>query len=197
MKNDDLTQTDDLARVKYIGPARLKRLKENGITTVRQLQEISLQELAAIHSIGNYYAARIKEAVAVFSARPPAEASKPAVAEKSNGLRSVKNTRTALDKLARKIRSAKEKLKPLWKKKYLARYIVFKKQSNKLLRRIKKIKKNIGGLTDKELKKITKDANALRRLLKAHGKKPKKKAFENLTQEIKLFSGKLKISNRS
>ena len=43
---------DNLTRIKYIGPARLKLLKKNGITTIAKLHQTPVQELAGIKSFG-------------------------------------------------------------------------------------------------------------------------------------------------
>jgi hypothetical protein len=183
---------DDLIHIKYIGPSRLKKLNEHGITTVEQLQHIPVRELARINSIGEYYSIRIKEAAAAFDARQSSGTVKTTVQpiEKPSGV--AQKTRKSLRKLTNRLNRAKEKLKPLWKKKYLALYIDFKKQSNKLIRRIKKIENNFNALSDPEMKEIINQSESLKRLLKTDGKKPKKKAFKNITQEIRLFSGKLK-----
>lgn len=204
---------DDLTRIKYIGPSRLKRLNENGITTIEQLRHTPVRELAKINSIGEYYGIRIKEAVAAFYARQtttglketvqtikkPSQITQTQIAQTQitqtqiAQTRIAQNTRKSLKKLTKRLNSAKEKLKPLWKKKYLALYINFKKQSNKLINRIKKIEKKYDILTDEEMKEIINRSESLKQLLKAEGKKPKKKAFKNITQEIKSFSGKLKV----
>ena len=183
---------DDLTSVKHIGPARLKQLHKNGITTIEQLRKTPVRELARIKSIGGYYAIRIKEALAALDTRQTAVAPEPAAqsTEKTAGL--SQDTKKSLKKLTRRLNSAREKLKPLWKKKYLALYIDFKKQSNKAIRRIKKIEKKQGLLTDQEMEKIINRSDALRQRLKTGARKPKKKTFKKLTREIKSFSTKLK-----
>lgn len=60
MKKDDLTQ------VKNIGPSRMKLLNDFGITTIKQLDETSLEKLAQIESIGLNYAKLIKDAVTEY-----------------------------------------------------------------------------------------------------------------------------------
>jgi hypothetical protein len=183
---------DDLTHIKYIGPSRLKKLNEHGITTIEQLQNIPVRELAKITSIGEYYSIRIKEAAVAFGAQQSAGAVKATVQTTKKPPGIAKKTKKSLRKLTNRLNRAKENLKPLWKKKYLGLYIDFKKQSNKLIGRIKKIENNFHALSDPEMAEIISQSESLKRRLKTDGKKPKKKAFKNLTQEIKSFSGKLK-----
>ena len=56
-------EKDDLTQVKYVGAARMKLLNDFGITTIRQLNETPLEQLAQIGTIGEHYAKLIKEAV--------------------------------------------------------------------------------------------------------------------------------------
>jgi len=65
MKKDDLTQ------VKNIGPSRMKLLNDFGITTIKQLDETSLEKLAQIESIGLNYAKLIKDAVTEYYGKKP------------------------------------------------------------------------------------------------------------------------------
>ncbi len=183
---------DDLIHIKYIGPSRLKRLKEHGITTIEQLRQIPVRELAKINSIGEYYSIRIKKAAAAFDAQPAARAAETTVQTIAPTSGIARKTKKSLRKLTGRLNRAKEKLKPLWKKKYLALYIDFKKQSNKLIRRIKKIEKNINSLSEQKMTEITDKSESLKHLLKTDGKKPKKKAFKNITKKIRSFSEKLK-----
>jgi uncharacterized protein Yka (UPF0111/DUF47 family) len=183
---------EDLTRIKYIGASRLKKLNENGITTIEQLRQTPVEELAKISSIGEYYSIRIKDAAAAFFARE-----KKAVKETTDKILQkphtvAKRTKRALEKLTNRLNGTKEKLKPLWKKKYLTLYISFKKQSNKLIKRIQKIEIKSETLSDKKMEKIIKRSKALNQLLKTEGKKPRKKAFKKITREIRSFSDKLK-----
>ena len=57
MKQDDLTQ------ISHIGASRMERLYNHGITTIQQLHEMPLEELAKIQTIGAFYAQKIKEGV--------------------------------------------------------------------------------------------------------------------------------------
>lgn len=94
--------------------------------------------------------------------------------------------------LKKRLKQANEKLKPLDKKKYLELYIDFKKKSKTLKAHLNSLTKNAGKLSKKETKNIIKNANALSVTLKNAGKKPKKKKYQQVSQEIQSFSSMLK-----
>jgi len=85
-----------------------------------------------------------------------------------------------------------ENLKPLWKKKYLQSYVAFKNRSNKLKARLNEINQIHEDLPKKDKKKIAKKGDALNLFLKKVGKKPKKKKYKKITQEIQSFSRMLR-----
>lgn len=187
MKKDDLTQ------VKHIGALRMKMLNSSGITTIRQLHQISLEKLAQVKTIGSYYAKLIKAAVAESYAKKPVKSAPKVV--------SVRKRKTAvadpeLNKritvLKKRLKQANEKLKPLDKKKYLELYIDFKKRSKTLKAHLGGLNKNPGALSQKAKKNIIKNADALSAVLKNVGKKPKKKKYQKVSQEIQSFSKMLK-----
>jgi hypothetical protein len=187
MKKDDLTQ------VKNIGPARMKLLNDSGITTIKQLEEIPLEKLAQIESIGGRYAKLIKVAVTEYYGKKPG---KSAVTTASGQEKKVVDISGKLRKrikvLNKRLKQAKEDLKPLGKKKYLEAYIDFKKRSNALKSRLKDLDQIEGGLSQKLKKKIIKNVDALNLTLKKAGEKPKKKKYKKLAQEIKIFSKMLR-----
>ncbi|MEA3232815.1 MAG: helix-hairpin-helix domain-containing protein [Thermodesulfobacteriota bacterium] len=183
---------DDLTRIKHIGPARLKRLKKNGIATIAQLHQTPVQDLARIKSFGKHNTVRIKKAVAAFYSKQAAAPSKSVKVIKRDGSGNEQKLRKSLKKLTKRLNRAKEKLKPLWKKKYLSLYINFKKRSNKLIGHIKSIEKKYDTLSQKDKEKILEKSDLLNQILIKDGKAPKKKAFKKLTREIKIFSGMLK-----
>ena len=94
--------------------------------------------------------------------------------------------------LKKRLKQANEKLKPLDKKKYLELYIDFKKRSKTLKTHLGRLNKNPGDLSKKASKKIIKNADALSATLKNVGKKPKKKKYGQVSQEIQSFSKMLK-----
>ena len=187
MKKDDLTQ------VKNIGPARMKLLNDSGITTIKQLDETPLEKLAQIESIGGRYAKLIKDAVTEYYGKKPG---KSAVTTASGQEKKVVDISGKLRKrikvLNKRLKQAREDLKPLGKKKYLEAYIDFKKRSNALKSRLKDLDQIEGGLSQKVKKKIIKNVDALNLTLKKAGEKPKKKKYKKLAQEIKLFSKMLR-----
>ena len=183
---------DDPTRIKHIGPARLKRLKKNGIATIAQLHQTPARDLARIKSFGKHNTVRIKKAVTAYYSKqadvPPKSIK--VIKDGSSGI--DQQLRKSLKKLAKRLNRANEKLKPLWKKKYLSLYIDFKKRSNKLISHIKTIEKKYDTLSQKDKEKILKKSDMLNQILKNDGKTPKKKAFKKITRDIKSFSGMLK-----
>jgi hypothetical protein len=71
-------------------------------------------------------------------------------------------------------------------------YIDFKKKSKTLKAHLNSLTKYAGKLSKKETKSIIKNANALSVTLKNDGKKPKKKNYQKVSQEIQSFSRMLK-----
>ena len=74
------------------------------------------------------------------------------------------------------------------KKKYLELFIDFKKRSNRLKTRLSALNQIQGDLSQKATKNIIKKSDALSATLKNIGKKPKKKRYKKLSQEIESFS---------
>jgi len=71
-------------------------------------------------------------------------------------------------------------------------YIDFKKRSNTLKSRLKDLDQIKDGFSQKVKKKIMKNVDVLNLTLKKAGKKPKKKNYKKLTQEIMSFSKMLR-----
>jgi len=199
MKKDDLTQ------VKYVGALRMKLLYGAGINTIKQLSEISLEKLAQVKSIGANYAKLIKSAAAESTAaaesvkqKPRKPALKASKAPKTVSAKKKKvadldpDLRKQIKVLNRRLKQANEKLKPLDKKKYLELYIDFKKKAKSLKAHLSGLNKNPRNLSKKATKNIIKNADALSATLKNIGKKPKKKKYQKVSQEIQSFSKMLK-----
>ena len=187
-------EKDDLTQVKNIGPARMKLLNDSGITTIKQLDETSLEKLAQIESIGGRYAKLIKDAVTEFYGKKPEKLTlTTTTGGKEKKVVDINGKlRKRIKVLNKRLKQAREDLKPLGKKKYLEAYIDFKKRSNTLKSRLKDLDQIEGGLSQKVKKKIIKNADALNLTLKNAGKKPKKKNYKKLAQEIKSFSKMLR-----
>jgi hypothetical protein len=187
MKKDDLTQ------VKNIGPSRMKLLYDSGITTIKQLDETPLEKLAQIESIGGHYAKLFKDAVTEYYGEKPEKLAVTTASGKEKKVVDINgNLRKRIKSLNKRLKKAREDLKPLGKKKYVEAYIDFKKRSNTLKSRLKDLDQIEGGLSQKVKKKIIKNVDALNLTLKNAGKKPKKKNYKKLTQEIKSFSKMLR-----
>ena len=187
MKKDDLTQ------VKYIGAARMKLLNDSGITTIRQLSKTPLEELARIGTIGEHYAELIKAAVSESYGEEPEKAAPKTVVAKIKETKEIsQNLGKQIKVLKKQLKTATEHLKPLGKKKYLGSYIDFKKRSKTLKTRLDGVAQIQGDLSKAVTKKIIKNADALSATLKNGRKKPKKKIYKKLAQEIQSLSKILK-----
>ena len=192
MKKDDLTQ------VKHIGAARMKVLNDSGITTLKKLSEIPLEKLARIETIGEYYAKLIKEAVTeVYEPSPDKISAKTEPTKTKKKAKSDQDLPKQIKILNKRLKQANEKLKPLGKKKYLELYVDLKKRSKKLKRHLNKLENLETNSPQKVRKKIFKKADALISTIKNVGKKPKKKIYTALSQEIQSFSKMLRDINFS
>ena len=182
MKKDDLTQ------VKHIGAARMKVLNDSGITTLRKLDEIPLEKLARIETIGEHYAKLIKEAVTeVYESSPEKMPAKTESTQTQTTAKTDLDLQKRIKLLNKRLKQTNEKLKPLGKKKYLELYIDLKKRSKKLKRHLVKLDNLESNLPKKVRKKIIKKADALTAAMKNVGKEPKKKIYIALSREIQSF----------
>ena len=187
MKKDDLTQ------VKHIGAARMKLLNDSGITTIRQLYETPLEKLARIETIGEHFAKLIKDAVSESYGGKPEKTAPKAVSGKEKNVEEIdQNLPNQIKILKKQLKQAREKLKPLGKKKYLESYIDFKKRSNMLKSRLKGLDEIRGDLSKEATNNIINKADALNATLKNVGDKPKRKVYIKLAQKIQVFSKTLK-----
>ena len=181
MKKDDLTQ------IKHIGARRMKLLHDSGITTIKQLYETPLKKLEQIDNIGKHYAERIKNSVIEVYDEALMQAGKKKKKNKFD-----QDIKHLIQILKKRLKQSNENLKPLGKKKYLLPYIEFKNSSQKLKTRLKALDAKKSDLPKKVKKKIIKNAAALNSTLKTAGKKPKKKNFKKVIEEIRTFSKLIK-----
>ena len=184
---------DDLSQVKYIGVSRMKILNELGITTIEQLYEMPLKKLAEIKSIGEHYAKLIKNAVAEYYRKKDEKLPEKIVSAKEKKIQEIdQDLQKNIKILKKSLNRVNENLKPLWKKKYLQSYVAFKNRSNKLKARLNETNQIHEDLPKKAKKKIAKKGDALNLFLKKVGKKPKKKKYKKITQEIQSYSRMLR-----
>ena len=184
---------DDLTLVKHIGAARMKLLNDSGITTVKKLYEIPLEKLAQIETIGERYAKLIKEAVTeVYESSSEKIAAETESTKEKIIAKIDQDLQQRIKILNKRFKQTNEKLKPLGKKKYLPLYIDVKNRSKTLKARLKALEQLEGDLPKKVKKKIIKKVDALSTAMKNTGKKPKKKTYTTLSQEIQLFTKMLK-----
>ena len=187
MKQDDLTQ------LRHVGIARMKVLNGLGITTIEQLYEMPVEKLAQIQSIGERYAKLIKEAVTeVYESSSEKIAAETESTKEKIIAKIDQDLQQRIKILNKRFKQTNEKLKPLGKKKYLPLYIDVKNRSKTLKARLKALEQLEGDLPKKVKKKIMKKAEALNTTMKKVGKKPKKKTYTALSQEIQLFTKMLR-----
>ena len=187
MKKHDLTQ------LKHVGPSRMKLLNKHRITSIKQLDETPVEKLIEIESIGERCAKQIKDAVTEYYGKMPEQLSEKAKSGDEKKIVGINGSlRKRVKVLNKRLKKARESLKPLGKKKYLEPYIELKIKSNKLKSRLKTLDQIAGNLSKEVKEDIIRNTDALSGMLKSKGKKPKKKNYEKLTHEIKAFSKKLR-----
>ena len=186
-------QKDDLTRFKHVGVSRMKLLNDLGITTIKQLYEMPEEKLAEIKSIGEHYAKQIKNSVTEYYREKHEKSPAEIVSAKDRKTEEInRELKKKIKRLKKNLNRVNENLKPLGKKKYLELYIDFKKRSTKLKSRLDKIGKIQEDLPKKVKRNIIKKADALSLFLKGVGKKPKKKKYKKVTQEVQSFSKMLR-----
>ena len=187
MKQDDLTQ------LKHVGVTRMQLLNDFGITTIKQLDGMPLEKLAEIKSIGAHYAKLIKISVTEYYREKQKKVPDETLSAKERKIEKInRDLQKKIKRLNKSLSLVNEDLKPLWEKKYLELYIDFKKRSTKLTARLKALGKNQEDLPKKVKKNIIKKTDALTLTLKKIGKKPKKKKYKKLTEEIQSFSKRIR-----
>jgi len=190
-------EKDDLTVVKHIGAVRMKVLNDAGIDTLEALYNTPVERLAEIKSIGERYAGLIKAAVAgVYTAPAASEevraAEEPPAAEAPIAAPIDEKLNRRVKKLNKALSQADEKLKPLDKKKRLALYVDVKKTSKKLKRRLNRAVQLEVDLPKKVRKNVIKSVDGLCAAVKSIDKKPKKKTYILLHQEMQSFAKMLR-----
>lgn len=184
---------DDLTRIKHVGLSRMKLFNDVRITTIKQLSEMPLEQLAAIKSIGDHYAKLIKNSVNdYYEEKKKILPSEDASVKEIKPTRVNRNLQKKIKRLNKNLYRVNEQLKPLWKKKYLILYIEFRKRSAKLKSRLEALDKIHQDIPEKVKNKLIKKADKLIINLKQVGKKPKKKKYKKITIKIRSFSSLLR-----
>jgi len=214
-------QQGDLTQISHIGASRMERLNKHGITTIQQLNEMPLEELAKIPTIGAFYAEKIKEGVAQYYAinnitlpdidedaqeaqqapetKPP-KTKKSKKASKKNGAADKvelgpdeeSDLKKAVKEIQKQIKSINKKVQPLLEKKYQELYDDFEKNFKNLKAFRKTIDLTYDTLSQKALNKMAKKADAVSAILKNAKKKPSKAQYKSITQEIQSLAKALK-----
>jgi hypothetical protein len=167
----------------------MKLFNESGITTIQQLREMPLENLAAVTSIGTHYARLIKNSVCEYDEKEGGKRPPGIVSDKEKEVETIdREMKRKIGKLQKNLNRINENLKPLWNKKYLGLYVDFKKQFKKLKARLKVLIEKKAVISKKEKKNIVAKSGTLISHLKKVGKKPKKKTYKKITREIRSFS---------
>jgi nucleotidyltransferase/DNA polymerase involved in DNA repair len=183
---------DNLTRLKHVGSSRMKLFNDLGITTIRQLYEMPMEKLAQIKSIGGHYAKLIKDSVTEYYREEHEKLPGKTLSPKEKRSKEInRNLRKQIKRLKKRLTLLHEDLKPLGQKKYLQLFMDFKQRSNKLNSLLRAVEQIQGDLPNKIKKSIIKKADALNSNLKDVSKKPKKKEYKKIIQEIQSFSKKL------
>lgn len=188
---------DDLTRLKYIEVSRMKLLNSHGISTIKQLYEMPEEKLAGIKTIGAFNAKLIKKSAAEHVGQLEEKAPARIMSDKERKREELNaNLAKKMHKLLNLLNRVDEKLRPLGKSKFVELYIDFKKNSTDLKSSIDGVVQKRESLPKKAKKKIIKRADNLHLNLKKTGKKPKKKTYKKITEEIQAFSRMLEESLR-
>lgn len=184
-----IEKQDDLTEIPHIGLTRMKLLNDSGITSIKQLHELSLEKLGEIKWIGEHSAKLIKNSVSeYYRERYEKLPDKTASGKAKKNQKINRDLQKRIKRLHKSLNRANEKLKPLWEKKYVKFYVDFKKKFKKLKARLGVLNRIKEDLPNKDKKNIIKKADSLIVTLKKVGKKPKKKKYKQTTQEIQSFS---------
>jgi hypothetical protein len=143
---------------------------------------------ACLAATGKHYAALIKEAVNDFHEPKEEAPAEPVIEVSANKDEKTEITDIYLTrelvKTSKFLKAAKEKLKPIQKKKDLKLFVDLKKHANKLKNRILALSQRQLDLSEKQKKTIIKKATALNTVLKNVGKNKKSTTMKKLSQEI-------------
>lgn len=180
---------DDLTVIKYIGLNRMRLLNDCGITTIKQLRETPLTELAEIKSIGEHYAVLIKNAVSEHDMEKQEKLPEMTAAAKKRKKQEVgRSLKKRIKKLSKNLKRVDQDLKPIGQTQYLESYLDFSKKYKKLRARLGVLGRIKNDLSKKDKKLIVKAANSLSISLKAVGKNPVQKDCRRVTRKIQSFS---------
>jgi len=200
---------NELTCVPGIGPARAKRLNEYGVLTIEDLKNMTIEDLAAIKTIGMSNANKLKAAVHAMGVSEAisdelevvhVEDEKTILEEMvqlidPKSFKLVKKTRESLEGLHETINNGLEKLKPLGKKKWLKHYIEYKCQVRKLEKRLVSTLGELEDLSKKSKKTLEKTASNLEDALTDLWSNIKRKKFEKVNKELEAFRKALKSLN--
>ncbi|PIE01919.1 MAG: hypothetical protein CSA81_09815 [Acidobacteria bacterium] len=195
-----------LTKVSGIGVARAVLLNQKGIQTLEDLAEISLEDLAAVKTIGKVNAQKIKAAVERMIDKTEAsplplqneedkvdfEDEKTILDEMvqlidPKSFKLLARARASLEDVQTSVEEGLEAFKPLGKKQWLKHYIDYKTKAKKLNKRIKAVKERLEDMSKKEKKAIAKAAVHFERSLRELFAEMKKKRFKKVNREMEEF----------
>jgi len=166
MKRDDLTQ------ISHIGKSRMQRFNNIGITTIQQLHEMPLEDLAKIETIGAFYALKIKDGVAAYYAKnsikpPPTKAT---ATENKSTKTSQQATVTKPPKRGKSKKASKKKGAAGKAKITPEEGLAIKKRVKKLQKQIKGINAMVQPILEKKYQELYTDFETNFKQLKSYRK---------------------------
>ena len=162
MKQDDLTQ------ISHIGASRMERFYEHGITTIQQLYEMPLEELAEIPTIGAFYAEKIKIGITEYYAEN--NITPPDITSAVEDAEEAPDTEPPKTKPIKKKKTSKKKSVADEAKLSLEEVFDLKKEVKKIQKRIKSINKKAQPLLEKKYQDLYTDFENNFKQLKAFRK---------------------------
>jgi len=208
---------EKLTQVSGIGKARAQLLINAGVETLDDLNAMSVEDLAAVKTVGMANAAKIKEAVAAMVCEGATEEPDPELEEELESpseeetqlieeivhlidprtFKVVRKARKSLNELQDVIASGLENLKPLGRKKWLKEYVEYKVLAKKLEKNIGKTVENLEDLPRKTIKQVFRESDELGSQIKDLWKKVKRKPFAHLNDELHEFRTLIKSINKA
>ncbi|MBN2061439.1 MAG: hypothetical protein JW882_13590 [Deltaproteobacteria bacterium] len=187
-------KTDDLTSVKYIGALRMKSLNDSGITTIKQLHETPVEELALISTIGRHYAKLIKASASKIYREKSGKTDLKTIRDKDKADAVIKPDLEKRIKILKKRLNVACKNAKTLKKKQPELYSDFKKRAKNLLNRLNDLTKARKDFAEKIPKNFIEEIDTLNSLVKNAGKTPRKKKIRKIYRGMKSFSKMLRKS---
>ncbi len=181
---------DDLTRLKYVGPARMRTLNAHGITTVSQLIEIPFETLSHIKGIGAFYGKRIKDAAMEIGR--PIRSDRGAKGKQEDEKPRCSAMRKQLDKIRENLMRLDSPPPFGGPAQALTRFAEYKTVSGGLLRCMAALLRDCEELPAIPQRKIIRKARKLKKELKNAASITDKKTLKRISHKLASFSAFLR-----